>query len=414
MGDQGVVSAGNFVTAILLARALVPSEYGIFALLYALMLFMVSLHSALIAYGLSLQGAAGTDAELRPLAGGSLVLTLGLGTVLGLATGLVAILFHRAWLLPWILLALLFWQLQETTRRALMSRLRHRDAIWGDAVSYLGQAVCVGYLFAGHRLTLASAFGAMAATSATALLVQVVQLRLAPVNFSGALRLLPRFWGVGRWALLANVAQAFMGQAVLWLLALAGIAQVASFQSVLNVLRVTNPVMLAVGSVVLPGVAVQQGKSAAGLRTARRYSVLGALVLLPYFALVLVAPDLMLRLLYGTGSAYAGLGLELQILTFGFAFLYLGHVLGSFYYGLGRSDIVLRCQMVAAVATVAAGSILAVRFGVIGAAIAFDLSTLTQAAAFAWFLRRGVAAAGNLGLAVAATPRCSHIRAQGS
>jgi O-antigen/teichoic acid export membrane protein len=63
MADQAVVSAGNFVTAILLARAIAPSEYGIFALIYALMLFMVSVHSALVAYGLSLQGAAGTDSE---------------------------------------------------------------------------------------------------------------------------------------------------------------------------------------------------------------------------------------------------------------------------------------------------------------------------------------------------------------
>ena len=90
MVDQGAVSAGNFLTTILLARALLPSEYGIYALLFALMLFMISLHAAVIVYGLSLDGAAGTDATLRPLAGGSLVLTAGLGTVLGAAIGTVA------------------------------------------------------------------------------------------------------------------------------------------------------------------------------------------------------------------------------------------------------------------------------------------------------------------------------------
>src|SRR6266852_3639549 len=109
--DQGAVSAGNFLTTILLARALLPSDYGIYALLFALMLFMIFLNSAVIVYGLSLHGAAGTDAELRALAGGSLVLTSGLGVVLGAATGVVAVFFHRAFLAPWILLALLFWQL---------------------------------------------------------------------------------------------------------------------------------------------------------------------------------------------------------------------------------------------------------------------------------------------------------------
>src|SRR6266446_2390668 len=93
--DQGAVSAGNFLTTILLARCLLPSEYGIYALFFALMLFMIYLNSAVIVYGLSLHGAVGSDAELRSLAGGSLVLAGGLALILGLATGAVAALFHR-------------------------------------------------------------------------------------------------------------------------------------------------------------------------------------------------------------------------------------------------------------------------------------------------------------------------------
>jgi O-antigen/teichoic acid export membrane protein len=323
-----------------------------------------------------------------------------LGTALGTATGVVAVFFHRASLLPWILLALLFWQLQETARRALMSRLRHRDAIWGDALSYLGQAACVGYLCVGHRLTLASAFGAMAGTSMAGLLLQMVQLKLSAVHFSGTLRLLPRFWGLGRWALLANVAQGFMGQALLWFLALAGMAEVAAFQAVLNLLRVGNPVMFAVGSVVLPSVAIGQGNSIDGLQAAKRYSLLGSAVLLPYLGFIFIAPGFLLRLLYGAGSVYSGLGLELRILVLGFGFVYFGHVLGSYFYGLARSDIVLRCQAVAAIATVVAGAVLAVRFGVLGAAIGYDLSALALAVAFIWFLRRGFVTYAPTGLAV--------------
>src|SRR5260370_34663247 len=95
MVDQGAVSAGNFLTTILLARALLPSDYGIYALLFALMLFMIFLNSAVIVYGLSLHGAAGTDAEVRALAGGSLVLASGLGCGLRGATRGVAWLVHR-------------------------------------------------------------------------------------------------------------------------------------------------------------------------------------------------------------------------------------------------------------------------------------------------------------------------------
>jgi O-antigen/teichoic acid export membrane protein len=389
LGDQAAVSAGNFLTTILLARALLPSEYGVYALLFALMLMMNGFHSALIWYGLSLQGASKSEAEIRPLAGGSLVLTAGLAIVLGAATGVAAVFFHRASLVPWILLALLFWQLQETTRRALMSRLRFRDAVWGDALSYLGQAACIAYLFVGHRLTLASAFQVMAATSAAAWVFQAGQLKLTLRDFRGASRLIPKFWGVGRWMLLTNVAQAFIDQALLWFLALRGTAEVASFQSLLNLLRAMNPVMFAMGSVLIPTVAAQQGNPAAGLRAARRYGLLGALVLLPYFAMIFIFPGLALRLLYGPNSAYLGLGAELRVLVVASAFIYVTYVLGAYYNGLSKSYTVLRFQLIAAATAVAGGFVLVRQGGVLGAAATYGLAFAAETAAYLWFLRRG-------------------------
>lgn len=386
LADQSAVSAGNFATAILLARALVPGEYGVYALLFALMLFLISVHSAVITYGLSLHGAAGTEAGLRSLAGGSLTLTAGLGTVLGAAAGLVAILLRNGSIFPWILLSLLFWQLQETTRRALMSRLWHRRAIWGDALSYLGQAGCMGWLFVDHRLSLVTAFQVMAATSAAAWLFQVGQLKLRPSHFRGCLRLLPKFWGAGRWALLANFAQAFIGQALLWFLALRGMASVASFQSLLNLLRAINPVMFAIGSVLLPAVAVERAASANGLRSAKRYSLLGGLLLLPYLAVIFVIPGVVLRFLYGSNSTYAGLGTELRVLIIGAAFAYSTHILGSYFYGLSKSEVVFRCQLIGAGVTVASGLILATQGGVMGASIAYDLTFTAETGAFVWFL----------------------------
>lgn len=390
MLDQGAVSAGNFVTTVLLARALLPAEYGIYALIYALMLLMYSVHAAVILYGLSLHGAAGTDAELRPLTGRSLVLTAELGILLGAATGVLAVSFHRTFLAPWILLAFLFWQLQEATRRALMSRLRHRDALWGDALSYLGQASFIAYLFVGRDLTLASAFQVMAATSAAAWLLQVTQLKLSLSDFHGAMGLIRRFWDVGRWALLAKIADVFTGQALLWLLAFGGLAEVASFQSVLNLLRVTNPVMFAIGSVVLPRVA---GEPRDGLRITRRYSLLGAAVLLPFFGVLFVFPHTILALLYGARSAYVGLGTELRLLVLGSGFVYVVHVLTMYYFGLSRSDVVLRCELIAAATTVVTGAVLATQAGVLGAVIAYDLTFAAAVVAFAWFLRRGLPAA---------------------
>lgn len=399
--DQAAVSAGNFIPAILLARALTPSQYGIYALLFAVMLAMVSLYSAVIAYGLSVHGAAGTDAAVRPLAGGSLVLTTGGGIILGAATGLVAIPLHRVSLFPWIVLALLSWQLQETTRRSLMSRLRHREAIWGDMVSYLGQSFCIACLFVFHRLSLSSAFQAMAATSAAAALLQSAQLRLRFSDFRGARALLLKFWNIGRWAVVANAIQALANQSLVWLLAVAGTEAVASYQSLLNLVRVVNPVMFAIGGILLPTVAAQQDKSHEGLRAARRYGLLGALVLLPYLTVVFLFPGTTLQLLYGAGSQYVGLGRELRILVLGSIFNYMTYVLGMYYYGLSRGAIVLCSGAVAASLGVLGGLVLILQEGVLGATIAYGLTFAAQAAALIWFLSRNVPApsANRLGVA---------------
>jgi len=384
--DQGAVSAGNFLTAVLLARAVSPANYGIYALVLTTTLFMLFLTGALIVYGLSIHGAAGTDADVRSLAGRSLVLAAGLGTILGAATSSVAIIFHRVSLIPWVTMAVLFLLLQETTRRALMSRLRHREAVWGDALSYLGQAAGIAYLFGAGRLTLVSAFGVMAATSAAGCLVQVGQLKLRTRDFRGALRLLPKLSYTGRWVLLATGAQGLIGQALWWFLALAGTAPVASFQSLLNLLRATNPVMFAVGSVLLPTVANRQRNTSQRPGIVRQYVLWGALVLIPYFAVLLAFPGLALRLLYGASSPYAALTTELRILVLGSVFVYGDHVMGMYFYGLQRGDIAVRCESLAAVVIVVGGIVLVRRAGLLGAAITYDLTFATSSVAFAWFL----------------------------
>src|SRR5262245_60516762 len=87
--DQGVVSAGTFISiTVILARKLSQADYGAFNILFDTMLYLNSLQAALVVYPLTLQGASGERSNLGRLATGSLILSVGLLPILGIAVAL--------------------------------------------------------------------------------------------------------------------------------------------------------------------------------------------------------------------------------------------------------------------------------------------------------------------------------------
>jgi O-antigen/teichoic acid export membrane protein len=94
LADQGVVSLGTFLTSIVLARSLPPSQYGIYGVYLAVFLSLNTVHWSLVTYPLSTSGAASFPHALKPAATGALWLTAGLSLPLlaapplvGMATG---------------------------------------------------------------------------------------------------------------------------------------------------------------------------------------------------------------------------------------------------------------------------------------------------------------------------------------
>lgn len=108
--DQGAVSLGNFLTQMLLARNLSWSDYGVFALIYGLLFFLVNSVGSLVTYPLSLKGASVSSADLPRLAGASLWFNAGLLVLEApIVFCAVAVLHHTSLFLS-VLLALAFWQ----------------------------------------------------------------------------------------------------------------------------------------------------------------------------------------------------------------------------------------------------------------------------------------------------------------
>lgn len=381
--DQGAVSLGNILTQMILARNLSRSDYGVFALLYGVLFFLVSSVGSVVTYPLSVKGAS-TDSEgLRRLVGASLWFDFGLVVpgaliVLGATSAL-----HHLDLFVFALAALAFWQFQETLRRALMSQLGHRDATWGDGLSYLGQAAVVFALARWGSLTLSSAFIAIAATSAVAAVMQFVQVKPKSREAAYLCTLAREYWHLGGWASATSLTNGLTAQFFLWALGLLfGTGEAGSLQAIGNPIKFFNPVLMGAQNLVIPATARterEQGTRAAS-RMGLAYATIGALLYLPCLVFLLVWPHGMLSLLYGAHSPYVRLGSALRIFALAYWFGCWAEILVPVLNGMGLPRRGYLAQGVATLATVVIGLPLTAAAGLTGALVGIGACALAKAA----------------------------------
>jgi O-antigen/teichoic acid export membrane protein len=265
---------------------------------------------------------------------------------------------------PPALLAVLFWQVQETLRRALLAHLRHRSAAIGDAFSYLGQAALLWAIGQLTSLSPALAFLTMALTSALTMIVQAWQLRLRPHAPLFPKAALGNAWRTGRWILLSNLVNGFGFQALPWALAVArGPAETASFQAALNIVSVTNPVLPATAR------AASEVGLASAYRTGLRSIAQGGIMLIPFFALVAIVPEWILGLVYGPASPYRFVGGPLQLFAVAYILYYVGGLLMTLLTSLKETRRVFIAQLTSALGGILIGIPLTLWLGLAGACL---------------------------------------------
>jgi len=328
IADQAVVSLGNFLTTIILARAVSPAAYGVWSVIFGLILFLNVLPSSLITYPLSVRLASGDDADAGRLIFAALALTTLLALPQALILSGASFLISGPGLALWACVGLLFWQLQETTRRALMARMAFRTALFTDAISYLGQAGILWLVAGNGKLTPEIGFAVIGFTCGVAAVVQWILLRVrVQVRDVSSIQTSARtFWATGQWFLGSNLVTNFSIQAVPWALFLfRGPAEAAGFQAISNLLGVSHPIMLSLGNIIVPAAARARAKEGfvAARRVALRHAVQGGLLLLPYFVALMIIPGYLLGLFYGSGSPYVSLGNALRLLTVFYALYYI-------------------------------------------------------------------------------------------
>ncbi|CAN5361159.1 hypothetical protein BH09PLA1_BH09PLA1_21190 [soil metagenome] len=391
LSDQGVVSLGNFITHLMLARHLGLQQLGVYAILYELTLFLNSMQASTVLFPLLIRGAVADQQKLSRLAGRALVLTIVFTPLLGpwlLAAGALLDNLHVGF---WAMVAMVTFQMQETLRRALIAHARYAATVWGDAMSYLGQATIVCLLAARGQLTLIGAFQAFAATSAIAACIQVIQVRPQLTPISEAVRFARKNWDFSRWVLYGNLTSLFTGSMFFWNLAYWwGREAVGVAQGLINVVRLANPLMLAFGSVLVPTVARARGRL--GLLGAERLFITsviaGEAVLAVLFAIPIIWPAEVLRVFYpGNAGNYLPFAGVLRIMACFTLLVFVKEMSASFLNAVERPKLSFIGQIGYAAAIVLIAMPLTVRYGLRGMAIGATIAAAMHLVINAWLIQ---------------------------
>jgi exopolysaccharide production protein ExoQ len=379
LGDQALISASNFLTTVVLARRLNPTDFGAFTLLYAAVFFMVSLQTTLVSRPHNVLGATRQGEEYRrytTVTAVSQVCFTAMFALVALTAALVA--QHAAWgvapLLFPLALVIVAWQLQEFTRRVLYTEGRLRDAFANDLISYGGQAtgiVALGYV---GQLSGARAFSIIALTSAVAAAYGFWQIRGSLIcrGVWDAVRAdgFAENWRFGKWLFGAALAAWVAGQ--LYPILIGGfisIAEAGAFSAVFTLMGPARILLIAMDTALVPaGARAFAERGQAGLQ-----SFVGRIFLLtaPIIAVYCIGVSLLASRILGAayGDHYRPYGWLLALFALSYALDYLRHPISIALEARRASAPIFRAYLLSSIVVLTAG-IAAVRFlGLLGAAL---------------------------------------------
>src|SRR5579859_1013906 len=340
--DQGLISGSNFLIGILLARWLIPAQYGAFSLAFSVFLLLSYVYQSLLsepqgvfsgsAYSQCLRGylkaLLGIQAVVTVfglvLLGGSAAIVYAMGKAEGLPGALAGVAIAS----PCILF---FWLL----RRAYYMNLAPARAAVG---AFIYCVLVTGGLFVADKKALVSPFTAYLLMALGALctgvfLLSQVNKALPPDRVKGPTEAQAwhKHWEYGRWALAVSV--------VTWIpyymyyplvSAFSGMAQAGQLRALMNLSLPMEQSYTALSILFLPyaaRVCREKGISSSG-PLVRRITLLFVVGALAYWAVLIPFRGIVFHLLYGGKYLevtplipYVALGTTLWSAAFGPAIL---------------------------------------------------------------------------------------------
>lgn len=400
VADQALFAGAQFALNIMLARWLVPEEYGAFAVAYAVFLLVAAVHTAVLIEPMIVFGSGRYLQNRKTYVGivlrGHWLLTVPAGLLLfggGLLMGRLYLqpvghaLSALGVTLPLILLPWL-------TRRAFYIELRPGRAAAGGGVFFCALLAFLCWLHGEGMLTPATAILSMGGASLLASSLHLVWLR--PEWFHATNKLNPRevaseHWNYGRWALAAVLPSwTLLNFYYLVLPVWFGLKEAGALKAIVNLAMPAIHSVIAFGVLMLPLFVrhFNAGGNRRMRRTVRRVTGVffagGAM----YFALLWFFRIPIMNLLYG-GKYLEYSGLPVFLVGLVPLATALSVSFGGALRAFERPDHVFWANAAAGVIAVSLGLCLVATWGVPGAAAGYLVSYAVFGAVLWVFYQKG-------------------------
>jgi O-antigen/teichoic acid export membrane protein len=396
--DQGLFAGANFLTNILLARWMEPTQYGAFAIAHSVFLLLASFHAAVLTEPMLVFGPGKYAEKFKKYLGILFYGHCGITGAIAVILLVTAMVFRHlgsqdiAGALMGLSISAPFILLMSLARHAFYVRVQPQWAATGGGIYVALLLAGISGLYLGQWLSPALALVAMGIASlAVSLWLSTIlrpQWRSVGSNLAPA-AVLRDHWGYGHWSASAVVLMWFPNNIYyvtvpIWV----GLDGAAALRVITTFVMPILNIFVGVSNLLFPVLArqVRLGNASTFYLTVRRVLKLLATASIVYFLLLLTLRGSLLNWLYGDKyQNVADLLLVMGLSPFSYTVIF---VLGTALRAIQHLHQIVWCYTISSLVSLTVGFWLMTSWGVLGATLALVISTAITAISIAVFYNR--------------------------
>lgn len=377
--DQAVVSGVRFIVSLVIARIAGKEEFGVYSIVFGMLLIATCIQEALICAPFTLFYARETGKNRSKYQASVLAQMLLVGAISSLSFGIFASWLHvygdpaglKASVI-FLAISVPFILFQDFARRIEMARLRSQYALCVDAISGALQLSFLYFLVQSNALLSQNVLFAIGISCSIAsvgwAMIAFRDLFFEPKRVGQEIR---RHFMVGRWSFLAQLVTILQTQSVIWLVGWnMGTGNAGIFAACNYVLFLMNPFALGICNAIFPlAVRTQResGNQEVGRLITKAMLSLGLIVGV-FSTVVFFNSDRVLQLLYKSES-YSGYHLLMFLLGMNITMSVIQMMNDQGVWAVNRPTWLLHSSLLIFLISVLLAPILVPTLGLVGAAV---------------------------------------------